>query len=624
MSTKPKWQFPPRNGGIDFVRDPSSPHFSDDPIPKLVREIIQNSLDARESGISDPVVVKFEDTEVEPELIGASQLDEHLTACLDRAKSERMPQDVRKVYEKARNALKRKRIRCLRITDSGTTGLSDSNWDALVTREGDVQKSSVGAGGSYGIGKNAVFNVSDAQTVFYSTRYVNGREGRVEKMQGKATLMSHQDPEPASDVPLVGTRRGGGGGELQHIGFYRASNGDPFFTTAIPAFFRLDETGTGVFIMGFNPLSSDWVDAVTSAVIENFFYAIHHKQLIIEISSKSKNVLVTHETIDQLFEGKSKPNAYHYYRAIRDEEAEQTAEKIDQVGKLDVYLTIGSGLPNRVAYVNRNGMLVTDSKEQRYNPMAPRRNGLWPDYAAVVLPSTDEGDKWVRGMENPSHDHISSEQLLEIDAKREAGRVFKEVRDSIRRIIDKKVQLDQYGDRSNLYELAEMFPEDFDPSASGNRELRVEEVAPRLITPGPPGPEPGPGTESSPSPGPGRGTDSGPNPPAPGPSPSPRPTRAPRLDNPRFIPVGQREAVIAFAMSEGDLQDKVRVALTPTGGEYYRESQIEIVEATVLNPGEHDLSIENGIVSVTPKPDERLAIRVTTRDRIDNLAFKIG
>ena len=622
MSTKPEWQFPPRNGGIDFVQDPSSAHFSDDPIPKLVREIIQNSLDARESGISDPIVVKFADTEVEPELIGASQLDKHLTACLDRAKSEKMPQDVRKVYEKARNALKKKRIRCLRITDSGTTGLSDSNWDALVTREGDVQKSSVGAGGSYGIGKNAVFNVSDAQTVFYSTRYVNGREGRVEKMQGKATLMSHQDPEPASDVPLVGTRRGGG--ELQHIGFYRASNGDPFFTTAIPDFFRLDETGTGVFIMGFNPLSSDWVDAVTSAVIENFFYAIHHKQLIVEISSKSKNVLVTHETIDQLFEGKSKPNAYHYYRAIRDEEAEQTAEKIDQVGKLDVYLTIGSGLPNRVAYVNRNGMLVTDSKEQRYNPMAPRRNGLWPDYAAVVLPSTDEGDKWVRGMENPSHDHISSEQLLEIDAKREAGRVFKEVRDSIRRIIDKKVQLDQYGDRSNLYELAEMFPEDFDPSASGNRELRVEEVAPRLITPGPPGPEPGPGTESSPSPGPGRGTDSGPNPPAPGPSPSPRPTQAPRLDNPRFIPVGQREAVIAFAMSEGDLQDKVRVALTPTGGEYYRESQIEIVEATVLNPGEHDLSIENGIVSVTPKPDERLAIRVTTRDRIDNLAFKIG
>ena len=623
MSTKPKWQFPPRNGGIDFVQDPSSTHFSDDPIPKLVREIIQNSLDARESGISDPVVVKFADTEVKRELIGASQLCKHLNACLERAKREKMPPGIRKVYENARNALKIPRIRCLRITDSGTTGLSDSKWDALVVREGDVRKSNAGApGGSYGIGKNAVFNVSDAQTVFYSTRYVNGKEGRVEKMQGKATLMAHQDPAT--------------GKYLQHIGFYRASNGDPFITKYIPPFFRLEEPGTGVFVMGFNPLSSDWVDAVTSAVIENFFYAIHHKQLIVEISAGSKNVRVTHETIDQLFEARSsrKPNAYHYYLAIRDEEAEQTAEKIDKVGKLDVYLAIGSGLPNRVAYVNRNGMLITDSKEQRYNPMAPRRNGLWPDYAAVVLPSTDEGDKWVRGMENPSHDSVSSEQLLEINARREAGRVFKEVRDAIRRIIDKKVQLDQYGDRSNLYELAEMFPEDFDPSAQGNRELPVEEVVPRFITSSPPGPEPGPGPgpgpglgpEPGPGPGPGHspGPGPGPNPPPPGPSPSPRQTRPPRLDNPRFIPVGQREAVIAFAMSEGAQQDKVRVALTPTGGEYYRESEIEVVEATVLNPGEHDLSIENGVVSVTPKPDERLAIRVTTKDRIDNLAFKIG
>ena len=40
-----------RNGGIDYVSDPSSAHFSDAPIPKLVRELIQNSLDAKEDGL---------------------------------------------------------------------------------------------------------------------------------------------------------------------------------------------------------------------------------------------------------------------------------------------------------------------------------------------------------------------------------------------------------------------------------------------------------------------------------------------------------------------------------------------------------------------------------------------
>ena len=46
----PTWRFPPRNGGIDFVTDPSSAHFSDAPITKLVRELLQNSLDAKDTG----------------------------------------------------------------------------------------------------------------------------------------------------------------------------------------------------------------------------------------------------------------------------------------------------------------------------------------------------------------------------------------------------------------------------------------------------------------------------------------------------------------------------------------------------------------------------------------------
>ena len=41
--TRPTWKFPSRNGGIDYVNDPSSAHFSDAPIAKLVRELIQNS-----------------------------------------------------------------------------------------------------------------------------------------------------------------------------------------------------------------------------------------------------------------------------------------------------------------------------------------------------------------------------------------------------------------------------------------------------------------------------------------------------------------------------------------------------------------------------------------------------
>ena len=83
--------------------------------------------------------------------------------------------------------------------------------------------------------------------------------------------------------------------------------------------------------------------------------------------------------------------------------------------------------------------------------------------------------------------------------------------------------------------------------------------------------------------------------------------------------------MISFATAKiEDPPSKMHVALTPTGGEQYRENKIEITEATVLNPGEYDLSIENGIVSVTPKSDERVTIRVTTKNRIVNRAFRMG
>ena len=157
------------------------------------------------------------------------------------------------------------KIPCLAVRDTGTMGLNDARWRALVLQEGGISKGGGAPSGSFGIGKNAVLNVSDLQTVFYSTRIVEGRRGRIDRLQGKATLTGHMDPN-------------GSGEDLQHVGFYADRGGNPVIGNRnIPEFFRLDDVGTGVYVMGFNPHSSDWVDQVTTSVIENFFYAIHHQ-----------------------------------------------------------------------------------------------------------------------------------------------------------------------------------------------------------------------------------------------------------------------------------------------------------------------------------------------------------
>ena len=637
MSDQPAWQFPPRGIGIEVIQDSASTHFRDDPIPKLVREVLQNSLDAKESGLAGPVEVKITETYVAADLIGGSELKRHLTACLDRAKEVKRP-EVQSIYDRALKALTTDQIRCLQIVDSGTMGLRGESWAALVVQEGAVYKSGEAPGGSNGIGKNAVLNVSDLRTVFYSTRYLERREGRVEKLQGKATLMAHPNPAKPEE-------------SLQHIGFFAMPYGNPIYTREIPDFFRLGEAGAGVFIVGFNPRSAEWVKEVTAAVIENFFYAIHHKNLAVKIAAhESADVVVNHETLDWLFERHSsdKPS-YHYYKAIRDHKAVST-EDIGKIGPLEVYLALGSG-PRRTAYINRNGMLITDSREQKTNPIHPRGSSLWPDFAAVAVPATDEGDTWIRKTENPSHDAMSLGQFVENRERRNAENWFKEARDTLRKIIDGAAQVERYGDTSNLKELAALFPDEFDPGAPGNTVLATRTIPTTPIRPQgrvsemqiayeamlrntdetQEGGNSGGNSEHDDGVGNGNGGGGGGSNSSSGDDLNKksrekreRPARPPRMRQPRFIPTGPSAATVAFTVTE-DQGRQVELTLTPAGGEWLgQENRIAITEATVISPKDQEVRIDDGVVSLTPRPNERVVVKITTAGDLNGLAFRIG
>ena len=553
--------------------------------------------------------VVFTETYVEADLIGGTDLKSHLKVCQDRAKEEKRP-NVLKRYTRALKTVNNEKIRCLQIVDSGTTGLEGMNWDALVSQEGSVQKSGEAPGGNYGIGKNAVFNVSDLLTVFYSTRCVE--RGRIEKLQGKATLMAHLDPKNKEE-------------QLQHIGFFAMPGVKPILGKDISDPFRLGDVGAGVFIMGFNPRSGEWAKEVTDAAIENFFYAIHNKRLVVRArAQQSEEIVVNHETLDLLFDGKDHNPSYHYYRAIRDEEPSRT-DVIGKIGPLDVYVVIGSG-PRRTAYLNRNGMLITHMRDQKVNPIAPRSKGLWPDYAAVVAPATDKGDKWIRGTENPSHDSMSPRKFFEERERRDAEQWFSQARDAIREIIDERAQVEKYGDRSNLDELASMLPDEFDPDALGNVALKTTIEDRQIVPPSPPVDEDDPGPDPGPNPGPGPGPNPGPDPgpnPGPGPGPGTRPAKAPMLKSPRFIPTSATTATIAFTITE-DIAREVKLRLMPAGGEYAREEPVRVVEAVVVSPEGMKVKLEDGILKIAPRQNERIAISVTTNGNVDNLAVRIG
>ena len=608
LNSSPGWRFPPRNGGIDFVTDPSSAHFSDAPISKLVREIVQNSLDAKDSGYVDPVIVEFAETSVTRSQMGGDSLEQHIAACFDRSAAEGRP-GAMATYKRALEISRRRTIRCLKAQDSGTVGLDEARWNALVIQEGAVRKLGGSPGGSYGIGKNAVLNVSDLQTVFYSTRYVS-RKGRVEKMQGKATLMGHPAP-------------GRSGEQLQHIGFYVGPGGSPFMGRDIPSFFRLDGTGTGVFIMGFNPRSANWVGDMTSAVVESFFHAIANKQLIVKITAAKADrpVVINHETIDSLFgTGAIRGGgAAYYYRAVRDVANEPTPP-ISPLGSLMVHVIFEDGAPRRTALVNRKGMLIADSKDLRINPLSPRAQGIWPDFAAVVIPETEQGDLWLRSLENPSHDSLSIEQLSTETERRDANKLFKGMRYKIAGIIEDLAELEAYGEESNIDELTGVLADmgqgadqtlvatELTPKAQGepdewidvdvNDERTEEETRERQPERAEDQSE---GADTDDAREVAHDSDAESNPSKHGGREGQRPAQRLRLRNVRVIPISATEAVIAFD-SLYESGERMCLSLAPVGidRDARLTDRLRVIEAHALNGIAGEVGIEDGQITLTP------------------------
>ena len=409
----PIWHFPPSSGGISYgLTDAARTYFQAGRLRHVTREAIQNSLDSHDTGFPT-VEVKVIDCAMPKATFAGDALASHIAACLlevERTGATNSKRD-KEVLQMGIEQLRSTDVRCLAIIDSGTRGLLPENWHALVESEGIVQKAGSVSGGSFGIGKNAVFTVSDIFTVFYSTRYLDKRLGRVELCQGKARLMSHVHPRLNESKAKPKSRD-----YLQNTGFYRSKDMKPLMgRSEIPDQFRLpDGASTGIFILGFNPHSEDWVSDVKRAVCENFFMAINGGHLKVTIQPTSeKSLVVTHETIDDILGGlEPSRDFYHYYQVTRQIQSTHETTMGPPLGNLEVFLETGTG-PSRTAYLNRKGMLITASTDQKFNPFALRRRATWAEYTLVVSPRTDEGDQWIRQMESPAHDAIQADQLPE-------------------------------------------------------------------------------------------------------------------------------------------------------------------------------------------------------------------
>ncbi len=273
-----KWYFTkttsPKNVGVDKYADSK---FGLDKWNSFTREIIQNSLDARDDS-GNPVMVRFSLQEMPlNQMPGGDTIKKVIESCLNMKDTN--PQ-TRAMYENAQKIINQLTIQFLKISDENTNGTTsgiDDGWGALVYDEGVSKKNRPGSAGSHGVGKKVPFMISGINTVFYSTK--NDKESLFE---GKTSYINFDMDGETYDPE-------GWYGEVDDSEKDRRKKVLPIIInedTSIDDFFlRKEKKGTDVIIAGVE-ISNQLEESkkkIINSILENFFVAILEDKLVCDV-----------------------------------------------------------------------------------------------------------------------------------------------------------------------------------------------------------------------------------------------------------------------------------------------------------------------------------------------------
>ena len=382
-----KWRFPLTNGGQeDGFNDPGVNTFVGDFEKYVAREAIQNVLDAKRPD-EDFVKIRFDLKSLKSEnLPGSEDFIQIMKSCLTYYDKDLK---ARSFFTQALNLLQGKEVNILSIRDFNTTGLAgtdedrESNWYALIRSVGSSQKGE-GAGGSFGIGKNAPFAASALRTVFYSTKLADESVA----FQGVARLVTHKNE---AGKPTQGT------------GYYGEADPDGYPISIrteknIPAFFKRKEQGTDVHILGYMG-NADWKKQLERATLEHFWPALSWGKLVVEIG---EDIILNSETLPGRMSAARSDyeefynEAYAYYDAYANTVAEHRFEAtLPHLKDVNVAYRIGeANLTNRVAMIRQTGMVIYKHAFK----------GLRLKFAGAFVCANETGNTILRNMEPPRHD----------------------------------------------------------------------------------------------------------------------------------------------------------------------------------------------------------------------------
>lgn len=412
-----RWRFPGNNYTADNGLDTADMEtFKKDAISSLAREVCQNSIDASNNN-DEPVKIEFHSFTIDKnDIPGRNEIENQIEACLETwSNHSKISKQLKNMLEQIR----KNKITCLRISDFNTTGLigvsgeDNTPWHYLVHGSGLSDKSPT-SGGSKGIGKFATFVTSYFNTVFYSTKTIQGEIG----YEGVCKLCSAKIQDSKE--------------KTQGIGYYGSNDRNTPITEdelmLDKNFYRKpDEFGSDIFIIGFKN-SESWKKDIISKALDSFMVAIIFNSLEIIVD----DIIINSKTIKDIIFNENYTNKNirksiisQYFLLTDTEHRFECIIPVREYGNAKLYLMEFTN--DMEQYATNNCVMVRypymKIKELTHITSLP--------CSALCIIENNELNRIFRDIENPQHTDWEFNRIEDTAERREIQSIYKELRDQI-------------------------------------------------------------------------------------------------------------------------------------------------------------------------------------------------
>ena len=418
--------------------------FEGHPYKGLAKEILQNSLDAKDPSLPDtkPVEVEFRYIQVPVnEIPGFDRINEVIGKCAEFYNTGDDGSKVQRWKRQSTYYLEHGVVPVLKISDFSTTGLSGvtelkgTNWSGLVREKGATNKSE-GKGGSHGVGKFAPYSFSALRTILYSTKNTEGETA----FQGKSILTSFKENDRIfNNVGVYGQKD--------------SSTCSPIYAMEdVPEVFRRSKNGTDVIIVGFE-YDSDWKEQIAVSVLQYCFFAFYQGRLVVRIIDGPQTIEISKASLSENMSeyekwyGKNGTDEFQftapkYLKILTNPKMKHFEEilknKNKNMGNVELYLVVDPELDGRSVYEMRSaGMGIQE--DTKWRGLTSHFNGI---FIATGKDATDRKpenniDSFLRKCEDPAHNEWTSSFYK--DNQEEAKTIIREIHQWIRKKIDGEI-----------------------------------------------------------------------------------------------------------------------------------------------------------------------------------------